>query len=77
MTIFRKILILVSATHPKSTHTRRSDLGLKTKIPSDMFDIYCSSTCIQNVGKILTIDLVIAKFKYLTFDPNRGVKGVG
>ena len=32
------------------------DPGLQTKIPSDMSHIYCSSACIQNFGKILTID---------------------
>ena len=41
---------------------------LQTKIT---FHIYFCSACMQNLAKILTIALVIAKFKYLTF----GVKG--
>ena len=34
---------------------RDIDPGLQTKIPFDMFHIYCSSVCVQNFGKILTI----------------------
>ena len=42
-----------------------------------MLHIYCCSASMQKFSKILTIALVIAKFKYLTFDPIGGVKGVG
>ena len=58
-------------------HPTGSDPGLQTKIPFDMFHIYCCSACMQISAKILTIALVIAKFKYLTFDPLGGVKGNG
>ena len=64
MTIFWKSLILALAPDP----------SLQTEIPIDMFHIYCCSTCMQN---LITIALVIAKLKYLTFDPLGEVKGGG
>ena len=59
-------------------HPTGSDPGLQTEILFDMFHIYCCSACMQNFSKkILTIALVIVKFKYLTLDPLGGVKGGG
>ena len=59
-------------------HPMDSDPGHQTVIPFDMFHIYCCSACMQNFSKkILTIALVIAKLKYLTFDSLGGVKGGG
>ena len=47
-------------------------------VPEEFFGrVDCSSVCMQNFRKILTTASVIAKFKYLTFDPLGGVKGVG
>ena len=60
-------------------HPRGSDPCVQTKIPFDMFHIYCCFAYMQNFSKkILTIALVIVKFKYLTFGPlGGGQRGVG
>ena len=42
-----------------------------------MFHIIAALPICKISAKILTIALVIAKFKYLTFDPLVGSKGVG
>ena len=55
-------------------HPLSPESGLQTIIPFDMFHI-CLHAKFQQ--KILIIDLVIAKFKYLTFDLLGGVKGGG
>ena len=41
--------------HPLSP-PRGSDPGLRSKITFDMFHIYCTSVCMRNFSKILTID---------------------
>ena len=49
-------ITLSSAKTPKSTGA--SDTGLQTKIPLDMFQLYCSSVCMQNLWlKLLTTDI--------------------
>ena len=61
-------------------HPRGSESGLQTKIPFDMgFFLYLLLLCLHAKfqQEILIIALVIAKFKYLTFDPLGGVKGGG
>ena len=77
MTIFWKSLILASAPTPKSTKgARKQAFKLKSRLIC-FISIAALPAC-KNFGKkILIIALVIAKFKYLTFDPLGGVKGGG
>ena len=72
MTIFWKNLILTSAPPPKSTQKARTQA---LKLKSRLICLLCLYAKFQQ--KILTIALVIAKFKYLTFDPLGGSKGWG
>ena len=48
--------------------TMGSNPGIRTKVEFVLLYIYCTSACMRNLGKVLTTDLVIAKFKYLSFD---------
>ena len=76
MTIFWKSLILASAPPPKSTQGARTKaFKLKSRLICFIF-IAALSAC-KISAKILIIALVIAKFKYLTFDPLGRVKGGG
>ena len=71
-----KSLILASAPPPKSTPGARThDFKLKSRLNVSYLLLFCLHAKFQQ--KILTIALVIAKFKYLTFDPLGGVKGGG
>ena len=63
-----KSLIVASDPPPKSTLVDRTQ-AFKTKIQFDMFHIYYSCLHANFQQKILSTALVIAKFKYLTFDP--------
>ena len=68
MTIFRKSFIL--DLHLPLNLPRGSDPGIQSNIQSDLFHIYCFYLSEYKVSVIiLKIDLVIAKFMYLTFDP--------
>ena len=58
-------------------HPTGSDQGLQTEIQFDMFYIFAALPVCKIAAKILTIALVIVKFKYLTFDPLGWVKGGG
>ena len=76
MTIFWKSLILTSAPPPKSTQQARTQ-AFKLKSRLICFISIAALPVCKISAKILTIALVIAKFKYLTFDPLGGVKGGG
>ena len=77
MTRFWQIWILTFWPYSLSP-PRWWDTGLGFKITFDMFHIYCTSVCMRNFSKKnLATYWVIAKFKYLTFDPTLGVRGVG
>ena len=72
-----KKLILASAPPPKSTLGARTHaFKLKSRLIC-FISIAALPTCKISAKKILTIALVIAKFKYLTFDSLGGVKGGG
>ena len=73
MTIFWKSLILTSAPSPKSTQQARTQ-AFKLKSCLICFISIAALPVCKISAKILTIALVIAKFKYLTFDPLGGVK---
>ena len=75
-TIFWKSLILVSAPLPKSTPEARTH-AFKLKSRLICFISIAALLACKISAKILTTALVIAKFKYLTFDPLGGVKGGG
>ena len=75
MTIFWKSLILTSAPPPKSTQAWTQAFKLKSSLIC-FISIAALPVCKISAKKI-TIALVIAKFKYLTFDPLGGVKGGG
>ena len=77
MTIFWKSSILASA--PPLSPPQGLEPCFRTEKPFDMFHVYCCSASLPACrisAKVLTIALVIAKFKYLTFDPFVRVKGV-
>ena len=76
MTIFWKSLILASAPPPKSTKGARNQ-AFKLKSRLICFISIAALPACKISAKILIIALVIAKFKYLTFDPLGGAKGVG
>ena len=77
MTRFWQIWILTFWPHSLSP-PRWWDTGLGFKITFDMFHIYCTFVCMRSFSKKnLATYWVIAKFKYLTFDPTLGVRGVG
>ena len=60
---------ILDSPHSLNLH-RRSDLGIQSNIQSDIIHIYCFYLSAYKVSVIiLKIDLVIAKFMYLTFDP--------
>ena len=59
----KKKIVLVFATPPNLSPHRGSDQGLKSRLLC-FISIVPLPAC-----KILTIDLVTVKFKYLTFDP--------
>ena len=76
MTIFWKSLILASAPPPKSTQGARNQaFKLKSRMIC-FISIAALPACKISAKKIIII-LVIAKFRYLTFDPLGGVKGGG
>ena len=76
MTIFWKSLILAPAVPPKSTPGAQTH-PFKLKSCFIWFiSIAALPTC-KISAKKMTIALVIAKFKYLTFEPLGGVKGGG
>ena len=76
MIIFWKSLILATAPPPKSTQGAWNQaFKLKSRLIF-FISIAVLSAC-KISGKILIIALIIAKFKYLTFDPLGGVKGGG
>ena len=58
-------------------HQTDSDPGLQTESRLICFISIAALPASKISAKILTIALVIAKFKYLTFDPLSGVKGGG
>ena len=62
-------------THPLSS--QGWDTGLRSKISFDMFHFYCTSVCMGFSAKKMSTDWVIAKFIYMTFDPTKGVRGLG
>ena len=69
MTIFWKSLILASAPPPKFTQPARTQaFKLKSRLIC-FISIAALPACKISGKKILKISLVIAKFKYLTFDP--------
>ena len=76
MTIFWKSLILASASPLKST---KGDQNQAFKLKSRLicFISIAALPACKISAKMLIIALVIAKFKYLTFDPLGGVKGGG
>ena len=75
-TIFWKSLSLASAQSPKSTPGAWIR-AFKLKFCYICFiSIAALPTCKMS-AKILTIALIIVKFKYLTFIPKVGSKGVG
>ena len=76
MTIFWKSLILASAPPPKSTQGVRNQAFKLKSFLICFISIAVLPAC-KISAKILIIALVIAKFKYLTFDPLGGVKGGG
>ena len=72
-----KSLILASAPPPKSTPGAQTQaITLKSRLIC-FISIAALPACKILAKKILTIALIIAKFKYLTFDPLGGVKGGG
>ena len=75
MTIFWKSLILDSAPPPSTQGARNQAFKLKSRLICSYLLLLCLHAKFQQ--KILIIALVIAKFKYLTFDPLGGVKGSG
>ena len=76
MTIFWKSLILASAPPPKSTKGARNQ-AFKLKSRVICFISIAALPACKISAKILIIALVIAKFKYLTFDPLVEVKAGG
>ena len=76
MTIFWKNLILTLSPPPKSTQQARTQ-AFKLKSCLICFISIAALPVCKMSAKILTIVSVIAKFKYLTFDPLVGVKGGG
>ena len=58
-------------------HPTDSDPGLQTEIHLICFISIAALPACKISAKILTIALVIAKLKYLTFDPLGGVKTDG
>ena len=73
---YSESLILASAPPPKSTHGGQNQaLKLKSRLIC-FISIAALPTC-KISAKILIIALVIAKFKYLTFDSLGGVNGGG
>ena len=76
ITIFQKTWFLALVPPPRPP--RGWVPGLETKIPPNRFCItlFLCLHCKISV-EILRNDLVIAKFKYLTFDPTWSVKGGG
>ena len=76
MNIFWKSLILTAAPPPKSTQQARTQ-AFKLKSRLICFISIAALPVCKISGKKLTIALVIAKFKYLTFDPLGGDKGGG
>ena len=76
MTIFWKNLILTSAPPPKSTQQAWTQ-AFKLKSRLICFISIAALPVCKISAKILTIALVIVKFKYLTFYPLGGVKGGG
>ena len=77
MTIFWKSLILASGPHPLSPP---KGLGPRPSNWNPVWYVsYLLLLCLhaKYQQKILTIALVIAELKYLTFDPLSGVKGGG
>ena len=76
MTIFWKSLILALAPPPKSTQQTLTQ-AFKLKSHLICFISISALPACKISAKILTIALVIGKFKYLTFDPLGGVKGGG
>ena len=76
MTVFWKSLILASAPPPMSTPGARTHAF---KLNPVWYVSYLLLLCLHAKfqQKILTIALVIAKFKYSTLDPSGGVKGGG
>ena len=76
MTIFWKSLILASAPPPKFTKGARNQ-AFKLKSRFICFISIAALPACNISAKIFIIALVIAKFKYLTFDPLGGVKGGG
>ena len=85
--IFATMLLHVCDNIPKKfnfglgptpkVHPRGLYPDIQTKILFDMFLPYCFTACMQNFSKILTTALVLAKFKYFTFDPLGGSQRVG
>ena len=76
MTIFRKSLILASAPLPKSIPGDRTH-NFKLKYHLICFKSIAPLPACKISAKILTTALIIAKFRYLSFDPLGGVKGGG
>ena len=76
MTIFWKSLILALAPPPSSTQPAWTQ-AFKLKSRLTCFISIAALPACKISAKILTIALVIAKLKYLTFDPLGGVKGGG
>ena len=64
------------APHPKSTQGAQTQAFKLKSVLVGFISIAALPVC-KFSAKILTIALVIAKFKYLTFDPLGGVKGGG
>ena len=76
MTKFWKRLILASAPPPRSTSGARTH-AFKLKSLLICYIYIATLRACKISAKILTIALVIAKFKYLTFDSLIGVKEGG
>ena len=76
MTIFWKSLILASAPPPKSTKGAPNQ-AFKLKSHLICFISIAALPACKILAKKIIIALVIAKFKYLTFDPLGGVNGGG